>query len=326
MARQPDGAGPRVGAFVRGFFLFLEERGIAAAVLHGWQGDFEGGLSDVDFVIDERGFGELVGLVNTWCQRQGWLLCQVLRHETTAAYCVCAAAADPLAVVALDACSDYQRNGLDYLTQTELLTDRIPLAWGGFRLSDQMELRYRFAKAAAKRKDGGDSAAEFANYSAANRRDCEEWLGQRWGIALSGWDARGLSDSIRVLRRSPGSAPLRFAGRWLVKLAARMFRPAGLVVVAGARPSAEVARLAEIFGHLYFRRVERAERWRMGQVVAIYRSTLVLVEQMPGWVRRVVPPGWALTLAPEWAPEECEKRVVRGLHERCAKREMLGSA
>jgi hypothetical protein len=142
----------RSAAFVRGFFSFLESRQVRSAVLHGGADGFERELSDVDFVVDGGTFPQLPARIDEYCAQAGWLLCQVLRHETTAAYFVCSAVDDPACSVALDACSDYQRNGSVFLRAETFLQNRQALAWGGHRLSPANELRYRFCKAAAKNK------------------------------------------------------------------------------------------------------------------------------------------------------------------------------
>lgn len=75
----------RRAEFARGFFLYLRQQQIPSAVLHGGEDGFEGELSDVDFVTDETSFGKLPSHIHSYCALSGWQLCQVLRHETTAA-------------------------------------------------------------------------------------------------------------------------------------------------------------------------------------------------------------------------------------------------
>jgi acetyltransferase-like isoleucine patch superfamily enzyme len=61
---EPLTSGSRGNAeFIRGFFKFLQDEGIRAAVLHGWEKGFDGELSDVDYVIEKKEFSKVARIV-----------------------------------------------------------------------------------------------------------------------------------------------------------------------------------------------------------------------------------------------------------------------
>ncbi|MES2659809.1 MAG: hypothetical protein V4689_14415 [Verrucomicrobiota bacterium] len=314
----------KAATFVRGFFTFLEARGLRAAVLHGGSDGFERTLSDVDFVVDRDSFPELASIVHEYCRQSGWQLCQVLRHETTAAYFVCSATDAPSCAVALDACSDYQRNGSVFLTADSLLRERERLPWGGFALPPATELRYRFAKAAAKNKDAAESAEEFELYPEPVRDDCKTWLLQEWGIPLADWIAAPLGEALRRLRDRSNSRPSLLQRGSLRRVASRILQPAGMVVVTDPHEFDAIAsRLQRDFGHLYFRHYEQPGHWRFGMFKRLARSTLVVLPQLSR------PWEWLL-------PSDCVHRLHSGmdidslciefanhLSRRCGRRERL---
>ncbi len=312
----------RSAAFVRGFFLFLEQQGIRAAVLHGGADGFERDLSDVDFVVDRRTYPRLPALIDEYCEPSGWQLCQLLRHETTAAYFVCSCADDPACAVALDACSDYQRNGTVFLSAETLLENRQKLAWGGYGLNPTQELHYRFAKAAAKNKEVAASAAEFTTYPEDVRRDCAAWLHARRNISLRSWDASGIAPVFEKLRaqskRRPSLTQAGAAGRVL----SRILHPTGMVVIAGNDDfEATAARLEEVFGHLYFRRFKRDRRWKSAMLKDLISSTLIIVPQLASRWTKLLPANSIHLLDPASdAATQCQE-IAMHLHQRCKKRE-----
>lgn len=313
----------RIADFVRGFFRFLKDRSVQAAVLHGGADGFEHELSDVDFVVGCDAFSRLARLIDEHCTRCGWQLCQVLRHETSAAYFVCSAADDAACAVALDACSDYQRHGRLFLTAESLLQDLQPLPWGGQGLSAANELRYRFAKAAAKNKDVSTVAAELSRFPEQARRVCEAWLQDGWGIALAGWDGAGIAAGLSQLR---GKSPPRMAW-WhpgaLRRMVTRIVEPTGMVMVTGAGDcTAVVDHLARVFGHLYFRRVHKTDRWHLGLVKDLIGSTLIVVPELPMPWEQLVPRNCRHHLDFERDPETQCRELAAVLHARCQQREI----
>lgn len=323
--RKDDAVRALRASFVRDYFVYLENVGTIAAVLHGWEGDFEGRISDVDYVIDKASFERLPEIVDSYCRRSGWRLCQILRHETTAAFCVCSSITDPSLVVALDACSDYRRNGTLLLGAKELLEDRVSLPWGGFRLSDPMELNYRFVKAAAKRKSVEEIGAELGAYSQEAKAACEDWLRTRWNVVMKDWSPlemrRGLESLFKRTRNPMGF----LKGASLARIADRINRPSGLIVVCGEGVDESVlGRLHEVFKELYFRRSVRLGNSGWGGVVLTIKSTFITVPRLSGLIRRVLGQAVVFDLS-QVEVEDSVLAVAEHLHRRCLEREGISA-
>ena len=312
----------RSAAFVRGFFSFLESRQVRSAVLHGGADGFERELSDVDFVVDGGTFPQLPARIDEYCAQAGWLLCQVLRHETTAAYFVCSAVDDPACSVALDACSDYQRNGSVFLRAETFLQNRQALAWGGHRLSPANELRYRFCKAAAKNKPATTCAAEFAAYPEAVRREAGTWLDAHWGCAPRSWEANDLVPALAALRKKTNARPSLTQPGAVRRIASRIVQPTGLIVLAGHDNfDATAARLERAFGHLYFRHFRKAGRFRPTLLMDLVASSLIVVPDLGALWSSVLPASCIHQLNPTHEPESQCRELAQRLHERCKRRE-----
>jgi hypothetical protein len=308
----------RSATFVRGFFKFLEARKLNSAVLHGGEDGFEHELSDVDFVVDHRTFAELPGLIGDYCSQADWRLCQILRHETTAAYFVCSAADDPSCAVALDACSDYQRNGTVFLPAEMLLENRQPLAWGGQGLSATNELLYRFAKAAAKNKDATAAAEEFARYPQEIRRDCAAWMDEKWGASPASWNAADVAPALAKLSAKSNPRPSLLQTGALRRILSRTLLPSGLVVIAGRHDfDATASRLESVFSHLYFRRFKKCQRWQPSMLKDLVASTLIVVPELGAFWSKLLPADCLHQMVPG---EDCQV-IAKYLHQRCRWRE-----
>lgn len=307
-------------AFARSFFLFLEKNGIASAILHGGEDGFEHDLSDIDFVVGDSTYEKLPALISEYCELSGWRLCQILRHETTAAYFVCTNASDPKCSVALDACSDYQRNGTLFLRFGELLKNRRALPWGGHGLLPGMELRYRFTKAAAKKKDNGAAALEFAAYPEEARNSCQAWLTEQWGISLESWDSNNLATAFESIRKKSNSRPSLMQRGAAGRILSRIHRPTGLIVVAGEKDFENTADfLKRVFGNLHFRRFRAAGKWQTGMLKDLITSTLVVVPTLAHLPQTILPADCVYFLN----PESPTKDLAAFLHQRCERRENI---
>ncbi|MEO5917128.1 MAG: hypothetical protein ABIS50_23060 [Luteolibacter sp.] len=316
----------RISEFARGFFNFLQSKGVPSAILHGGGDGFENPLSDVDFAVAGNVWGNLTRLIHEYCGGAGWRLCQVLRHEPTAAYHVCSAIDDPACAVALDACSDYQRNGTVYLTASELLEERKPYLWGGFSLTPEKELCYRFAKAAAKSKEVAGVAEEFARYPEPARKNCETWLAKHWGIILAGWDPEDLKTGLGDLRRRSNRRPPVFNADSFARIVSRILSPSGMIVVTGGGDFDEISReLEATFGHLYFRRFLKVDRWKPALIKGLVASTVIVVPEMPGIVESLLPADCVYRPDGGQDTGELLLNFARCLAERCARREMLSN-
>lgn len=310
----------RVAAFVRGYFLRLESLGIQAALLHGWEGEFEGRISDVDYVIAADAFQFIAWRVHEYCESSGWRLCQVLRHEDTAAFCVCSAVDDPSCVVALDACSDYQRNGLVFLTAGELLEDRRKLEWGGFRLSPQMELRYRFIKAVAKAKRHQDVIPEILALDEAYRLGFSEFLRDSWNVLLDGWSPRSIATAMDDLARHCGPQTTRYRLSAIPRIARRIKHPDGLLVILPAPDEERAQALIAVFSGLYFRRHLVVRHAGVKQRLDLIRSTLVMAQTADSGVMIGLGRECVISLPAPESPEHSVERIATHLNQRCLKR------
>ncbi len=287
-------------------------------MLHGGEDGFERELSDVDFVVDCSSFLKLPALIASYCTQAGWQLCQVLRHETTAAYFVCSANDDPACAVALDACSDYQRNGTLFLSAEDLLENLISLPWGGYGLTTTTELRYRFAKAAAKSKDALAASSEFARYTDEARRDCATWLKGNWGISPVSWGSTDISPALANLRANSNQWPSLLQAGALKRILSRILRPTGLVVIADHPDfEATAARLESVFAHLYFRRTRKAARWQPAMLKDLIASTLIVIPEISFVWSKLIPPDCLHRLDSGESEESQCRAIARQLHRRC---------
>ena len=310
---------PQVAHFVRGFFTFLEREGVAAAALHGWQDGFVGELSDVDFVIEPLGFARIAALVHAHCQAEGWQLCQILRHETTAAYCICVSKSDPMQVVALDACSDFQRNGMFFLKAGEMLADTQAMPWGGRRLSEENHLLYRVLKAAGKVKDVDQASREFLTFPETTRSKVAATIEHKWGVRIDSWDTGALRQLLPLLAKRSFSLTSVIGSAALWRCVKRLVQPTGMLVVAHRDDGASTAdRLEILFGHLYFRRFRKSERFCPALLKDLVASTLIVVPALGGLWSRIIPADCLHRMA---ADEDWRVIAVR-LHQRCMQREI----
>jgi hypothetical protein len=313
-----------VASFVKGFFSYLDGKRIEAAVLHGWHGGFESDLSDVDFVTETATFNRLPELVDAWCESQAWQLCQILYHETTAAYFVCSSKADPTQAVALDACSDYRRNGTILIPADVLLKGRVPLPWGGHRVADAMVLRYRFAKAAVKKKSVVACVEEFAEYPQEARDSCHVWLRQTWGVRLEAWDEFSLEVALKSILAKSNTRPSLSSPAELKRIILRVLYPTGMVVITGECTSNErTAQLSERFSHLYFRHSKVAQHWRLSLLKHLITSGIILIPRIgPIW-SSLIPSSCIHRLNPDQDFGTQSKALVSHLHQRCRLHERL---
>ena len=299
----------RIAAFVRGFFLFLDTRNVKSAVLHGGENGFEEELTDVDFVVDPAGFKRLTRLVSEYCEQSGWRLCQVLRHEDTAAFCVCCPLDDPRCAVALDACTDYQRNGAVFIESDELLANRAMLDWGGHALSKATELKYRFIKAVAKKKDIESLLEEIAEYDESEIIDLKRWLREKWGRENVDLEGSALQDLIVGLHAETQRNLLLRPQKWW-RVLMRLMMPTGACVVTGE--GEEARRFCEDFSSLYFRGVVKTRQIVMKDLSDVVRTKLVITSCRPGKLMRMLMRGNVFVASENESFEAwLQKRVMR---------------
>jgi thymidylate kinase len=125
----------------------LERSGVDHVVLSGYQGFPERIDSDVDFMVSPQDFARLPQIVGELSRATGAQWVQLMRHETTAAYCVLASrCGDRIAYLHPDAASDYRRNGRLWLRSAPVLATRRRSANGFWVPSAAVEFEYYFVK------------------------------------------------------------------------------------------------------------------------------------------------------------------------------------
>ena len=309
------------GAFVRGFFLALEKQGLNAAVLHGWQQNFNEELSDVDFVVSHEGFNRLVEVIANYAEAVGWRLCQVLRHESTAAFCVCSWSGDPSRVVALDACSDYRRLERVLISENDLLVERKKLDWGGYCLTEAMELKYRFVKGAIKGKKAVDLVQDFENYLDKAREELADWLRIRWQVSLKSWDVSDIDSAWKELERRTLEDSVVGKLSKFKRIFWRVFRPTGLVLVtANGEQSAVVKR---VFERLYFRRNFEARDYKIQSFKKLVSSSLIRCSKINFLSKILLGKKLVLEASSNESSDELVHRVALHLQARCLIREQI---
>jgi hypothetical protein len=221
--------------------------------------------------------------------------------------------------VALDACTDYQRNGVRFLAASELLHNPQAMAWGGLHCNEAARLKYRIAKAAAKGKNRDAVHCEIMGYSADALNACDEWLRDRWDITAHDWSAEGITDVLEQLRSECRPRPRIFAPGVLIRIASRVIKPSGLFV--NAEPATSM-HLAAQFGRVHFRHVVNTASLRPNHVLRLIRSSLILIDYHP-WMERLMPRSWALDLTGIFDPHAASIRLAELLNQRCLEREGL---
>ena len=71
----------------RKVFCSLNEQGIASVILHHF--DFEDG-GDIDFCSNAKSLDDLYRHLHDILKRESWEILQILEHEQSAAYLICA--------------------------------------------------------------------------------------------------------------------------------------------------------------------------------------------------------------------------------------------
>lgn len=313
----------RIATFVRGYFGWLEKQGFEVAILHQWESKFEKNISDIDYVIEPRGFHQLLDIVSVYCREQGWQLCQVLRHENTAAFCVCSASDDPSCVVALDACTDYQRHGFLLLRYKDLLNGREVLPWGGYRLAPPIEMRYRFIKAAAKAKPPGKIIPALLEMPVQAREGLPEWLQERWNIEWQDWSFEKISKVLLKMTHHLQNSRISLSITTMRRLLRRIIHPDGLMVIVDNTEGETANLLHDIFSRLYFRNCKYKKKASLHDVSALICSTLVITEKATLLLKLILPGDSILNLKNTTTNKAIAHEVIKHLKNRLMKRSCL---
>jgi hypothetical protein len=255
--------------FFETFFRELENRGIPAVILHGYEPLPEQMPSDVDFAVGRADLPKLLPIQREVAARLGWILVRVLRARIFALFTAFFDAQDPSQFIQLDACSHYAQRGCLLLRDTELLSGR--RRYRSFNVpAPAAEFAYLLTNALTKAKPLEPYLPRMRSLSEADRAGANRFFKKLVGDPsgdLDEWFKRPAAEWDRVLRPRL-LARTRFGAADLVREGARavqrVLRPVGLHVVVlgpdGAGKSALISSLAWFPG---FRRSNQF-RFRLG--------------------------------------------------------------
>ena len=201
----------------------------------------------------------------------------------------------------------------------QLLETLEKLGWGGYRVRESMELRYRVTKAAVKSKQADELAPELAEYPLETRKELEAWLQDRWDLKLDDWSS---PQQAKVWKRL-GALTLegKKSGLFgsLRRVAWRITRPTGLVVtnVNADQDAAVVA----AFNRLYFRRSGKLKSFQAGGLKKLLVSTLLRCDGMGGLWKRLLGRDLWLEASSDESPAQLVRRIATHLNQRCLSRE-----
>lgn len=307
------------GGLVRGFFLALNRKQIRSAALHGWENGFDESLSDVDIVVSKEALPSMPKLVSEYANNAGWRLCQVLRHESTAGFYVVSRRREPEVVVALDICSDYRAGERVLMTAEELLEGRERLVWGGYRLSSEKELRYRFLKAGVKSKTGADAGSGLAAFPERSRLSLASWLGERWGVTMEGWKPDLLEKSWTQVAECVRQEPRLLEFSALERIWGRVVCPTGLVVEVA--DDSRRSQVLDVFGRLYFRRKIVSDAFSPSYFKLLPLSGLVVCRHVPPRWRKILGADLHVVAEDGEPGDLLVDRIAEHLEGRCVRRE-----
>ena len=226
---------PRFGPreFFEEFFRRVEERGIAYAVLHGYD-DFPARFgSDVDYAVPDADRRKIAPLLAGLARERGWVVAKTWPHELFAAYSVVIDPLNPANHLALDVCSHLAKDRCLLLRDTTLLEDRQRHRRGFFVPAPAAEFIYLLAKALAKNApvakyfarlrelaalDPQGAQRRFSELFGETGRTLDAWL----GAPAPEWERLGSAMRART-RYGPALLIAEMARR-----ARRALRPAGL--------------------------------------------------------------------------------------------------
>ena len=233
------------------FFQELKTEQIPAAVLHSYQDYPERFHSDVDFVVSPDGWPKLTAIQNKVARRHGWLVAQVLQHETTARYSVLANPKNPEEFLKLDGCSDYVCNGRLQI-EAHVLLENCREFRGFPVVSHQVECIYRLVKAAHKGKPAEFALPEIRKLEAQAAQEAGALFHNIIGgsTTLSEWLSRCPGQWASLMQKVTLSGrPVAFHTEFSRKLR-RFAHPTGIKVSIlgsdGAGKSTLISRLQEM--------------------------------------------------------------------------------
>jgi thymidylate kinase len=199
--------------------------------------------TDIDFMVGEKDFRRMPGIIERVAQQTGTRLFQAIDHEVTGrAYWVGSAAGSELTIVQPDSTSDYRHYGSLWLRCTEVLASRRWNQRGFWTPSAKHEFAYYLLKRLNKSSFNSEHGDKLRRLYVEDPSGCEQMIGRFWKgrratllrqmAADSEWSAMSAEmDGLRteMKRRSAeppwqriASAPKR--GRAFIK---RVVQPTG---------------------------------------------------------------------------------------------------
>lgn len=306
--------------FTHGFLKWLEDNKVESGLIHGWKDDFNNKAGDVDIVVSHAAFKDITGMVHKYCMLAEWQMCQVLRHESTAAFYVCSWMRDPSVVVAFDICSDYRRRERVLICADELLKGRVPIPGGGSRLSSANELRYLFIKGAIKGKNPSDMISSLSDYSESTRRKCSEWITARWGVDIEDWTEDSVSAVWIKLDEITLHEPVDGIWRALQRIIHRLSKPTGLILVCRNRTDI-INETFRAFQRLYFRSNHKLPHWSFKKLPGLIRSSLYGVPQLGSVWKFLLGNNLWIEVKSGESSKDFHQRLADFLAHRCVSRE-----
>lgn len=183
-------------------------------ILSGYERLPEWFESDIDFMVSEKDFARMPGIVARIARATNTHLFQSVAHEITArAFLLVSLGGAGLTICQLDAASDYRHFGMLWLRASEVLASRRKHAGGFWISSPAHEFAYYLIKRVNKRDFGTQHGQRLSRLYAENRDACDRIMERFWSprqrsalgsMAASGkWDEmpRLLESLRRQLRR-----------------------------------------------------------------------------------------------------------------------------
>jgi hypothetical protein len=226
-------------AFFDGFFRGLEDRAWPAIILHSWENLPERIDSDVDYLVSGVSPSSLLEFLDDYCCRHGWILAQVLEHESNALYCVCFMSQSPWSTIKLDVAWDYSRKGTRLLSGEFLLAKRRkPQSKAFFAPSSQAEFAYVLAKGLAKAKGEAPVIGRLKVLWQEDPNGCGKVLAEHFGISSPDPTKDFPTEMISEVLAPTNAAFNRWRSRrwgasqigWLYR---RLRKPNGLTISVG---------------------------------------------------------------------------------------------
>jgi hypothetical protein len=179
-------AGP--AEFLRQFFGDLEARAIPYVILHSYERFPEQISSDVDYAVRTGDLPKLAPLAHDLARRLGWCVAHVIEPHIYSLYAVAVDATDPGCFLQLDACGHYVEKGCFFLSDVQLLKDRVKMR-DFYIPAPAAEFGYLLAKALGKGKSLDSILPRLRNLAKRGPAGCEARFTE-----LCGASGGGLSD------------------------------------------------------------------------------------------------------------------------------------